>query len=168
MSIKFHCEYCGNQISAKDESAGKWGTCPACHNKLYIPDLNADIDDLTLAPIDEEAEKKQKELMVETYRITQDIMHFKDEAKEEKGPAVGYVSMGYKELNEAVVTYLVRMASGDLEGAKVYEAHISQHGKDAIDIIDQISVSEIPEPELMNIPNVVLSRLIKDLRSKIR
>ena len=80
MSITFHCIHCDNKITAKDEAAGKWGICPACHNKVYIPDLNAEIDDLKLAPVNEEEETKQKRLMAETYQLTRDSLQERENA----------------------------------------------------------------------------------------
>ena len=37
MGITFHCEYCGKKIQAPNEAGGKWGKCPACSHKLYVP-----------------------------------------------------------------------------------------------------------------------------------
>ena len=51
MAITFHCEHCGKKIEAPNSAGGKWGKCPACHNKLYVPDLYPD-EELKLAPID--------------------------------------------------------------------------------------------------------------------
>ena len=57
MAITFHCKHCGKKIEANEKAAGKWGKCPSCHNKIYVPNLNAE-DDLKLAPVDEEAERQ--------------------------------------------------------------------------------------------------------------
>ena len=65
MSIKFHCEYCGKKIDAPDTAGGKRGKCPACHNKIYVPQIDAD-DELKLAPVDETEEERQKRLLDET------------------------------------------------------------------------------------------------------
>ena len=47
MAIIFHCDHCGRKIEASDNTGGKWGKCPSCHNKIYVPNLNID-DDLKL------------------------------------------------------------------------------------------------------------------------
>ena len=53
MAIVFHCEHCGKEIRAADTAGGKWGRCPACHNKLYVPKMEEDEEEeLKLAPID--------------------------------------------------------------------------------------------------------------------
>jgi hypothetical protein len=73
MAITFHCEHCGKKIEAPDSAGGKWGKCSACHNKLYVPGLDSD-EELKLAPIDEGDQAKQRELMAETHKLTQDIL----------------------------------------------------------------------------------------------
>jgi hypothetical protein len=77
MVIKFHCSYCGKKIEAPDTAGGKWGKCPACHAKLYVPQPQAD-DELKLAPIDESEEQRKKQLLQETFRLTQDILQEKN------------------------------------------------------------------------------------------
>jgi DNA-directed RNA polymerase subunit RPC12/RpoP len=37
MAITFHCGHCGKKIEAPDSAGGKWGKCPSCHNKVYVP-----------------------------------------------------------------------------------------------------------------------------------
>ena len=64
MAITFHCEHCGKKIEAKDAAGGNWGACPACHNKVYVPDLSAKAgEELKLVPIDENEVNKQKRLI---------------------------------------------------------------------------------------------------------
>ena len=62
MGISFHCEHCGKKIEAPDTAGGKWGKCPACHNKVYVPANNPPDDELRLAPIDTEEERKRKKM----------------------------------------------------------------------------------------------------------
>ena len=64
MAITFHCDYCGKKIEAADSAGGKWGKCPACHNKLYVPALEPD-DALKLAPVDETDLEREKRLLAE-------------------------------------------------------------------------------------------------------
>ena len=58
MSIKFHCEHCGKRIDAPDTAGGKWGKCPSCHNKVYVPQPEDGDEPLTLAPVDETEEQE--------------------------------------------------------------------------------------------------------------
>ena len=73
MAITFHCEHCGKKIEAPDNAGGKWGKCPACHNKVYVPSSDAG-EELKLAPIDATDLAEQSRLMAETRRIEQEIL----------------------------------------------------------------------------------------------
>ncbi len=166
MTIVFHCEHCGKKIEAQDSAGGKWGKCPSCHNKLYVPRTGLD-DDLKLAPIDESEEQRKKRLMEETHKLTQDILQ---EREIPNGPVktAGPISeMGEKELTKNIVLYLRQMADGELDQAQKIADSIAPHGRKAIEILDRIAVSEIPEPELADVPQQVLSGLIRNLRTRI-
>ena len=166
MGIKFHCEYCGKKIEAPDNAGGKWGKCPACHNKLYVPSPDSG-EELKLAPIDESDRAKQKELMAETYKLTQDILlerQVPDEPTEAATPASG---ISDKQLMENIIIYLRQMADGELDQAERIADSIIPCGRKATKILNKIARSEMPEPELADIPQQVLSGLIKTLRTRI-
>jgi len=84
MAITFHCDHCGKEIRAADSAGGKWGKCPSCHNKLYVPNLNIG-DELTLAPVDETDEQREKRLMAETHQLAQDILQEREAPEEREG-----------------------------------------------------------------------------------
>jgi hypothetical protein len=184
MAIIFHCDHCGKKIEAADTAGGKWGKCPACHNKIYVPGLDSD-EELKLAPVDETEEEKTKRLMAETYRLTQDILQERqipEGPNEATGPAeagdpyeasgpvrsVGPISqMSENELTDNIIMCLRLMADGELDEARTIIDLIAPHRLQAAPIIDRIALSEIPEPELVDIPQQVLSGLIRTLRVKI-
>ncbi len=166
MAITFHCEHCGKKIEAPDSSGGKWGKCPACHNKLYVPSLDAD-EEIKLAPIDESDEEKKKRLMAETHRLTQDILQERDAPEGPVEVAEPISNMGEKELTKNIIMYLRQMANGELNQANGIAELIAPHGRKAVEILDRIALSEIPEPELADIPPQVLSGLIRELRTRI-
>lgn len=165
MGITFHCVHCNNKITAKDESASKWGICPVCHNKIYIPDLNVEIDDLKLAPVDEEDENKQKQLMAETYQLTQDILQEREKPVS-KGASYSSI-IDDKKLLSRIVQYLKKMKDGRLADAEAIEGQLTPYGQQTIQLLDKIISGEILEPELGDIPQGVLLTLIKSLKSKI-
>ncbi|MHC4106405.1 MAG: TFIIB-type zinc ribbon-containing protein [Planctomycetota bacterium] len=168
MTISFHCEHCGKKIEAPDSTGGKWGKCPACRNKVYVPGLDSD-EELKLAPIDESALEEQKRLMAETHQVEQEILNEKDipedSAEAEIAPLASDASE--QELTKEIIVYLRRMADGDLDQADRLSNAIVPYGNRALEILDKIALSEIPEPELADIPPQVLSGLIRTLRNKI-
>jgi len=165
MSIKFHCEHCGKKIKAQVSASGKWLQCPVCHNKIYVPAPN-DGEKLKLKPIDESAEKRERQLMAETFRITQDILKEK-EIQNSDIEMVMPTQMSDKELTKTIIAYLRQMADGELDRAKQKARLVSAFGNRALQILDKVALSEMPEPELADIPPQVLSGLIRKLRDQI-
>ena len=166
MAITFHCDYCGKKIEAADTAGGKWGKCPACHNKIYVP-LPDSGEELKLAPLDETDLEREKRLMAETHKLTQDILQERDVPEAPPEPAGAAYEMSKRELREHVVLYLRQMAGGELDEAERTAALIAPHSAQVMEIIDRIALSEIPEPELADIPQQVLSGSIRALRSQI-
>jgi DNA-directed RNA polymerase subunit RPC12/RpoP len=166
MSIVFHCEYCGKKVEAKDGSAGKRATCPACHNKVYVPSLDSD-DELKLAPIDSDDEAKRKQLMEETFNLTQEILQEREVPEGLTGISRPVSEISEKELTKRIILYLRQMADGELDDAIRTADMIAPYSRQAIKILDTIAVSEMPEPELADVPPQVLSGLIRNLRARI-
>ena len=168
MSIAFHCEYCGKKIEAKDQDGGKWGKCPACHNRVYVPAADSG-EKLNLAPINEEELEKEKKLMAETYMLDQYILQQRDLPDSENSPenAEPNPLTDSDELTKHIITYLRQMAGGDLEQASITADAIIPHGHKAVEVLDKIALSEIPEPDLADVPPQVLAGLIRTLRTKL-
>lgn len=168
MSITFHCEHCGKTIEAPDNAGGKWGKCPACHNKVYAPAAEVE-EELKLAPMDTNDLAEQKRLIAETYRIEQEILREKaevlDDSPERSAPVY---EVSDNELTKNIIIYLRLMADGDLEQAERVSGSIIHGGKRALKFIDGIATSEIPEPELADIPQQVLAGMIRTLRAKVK
>jgi len=166
MAIVFHCEHCGKKIEAADNAGGRWGKCPSCHNKVYVPGTAVG-EELKLAPKDETDIEREKRLMAETQKLTQDILKER-EVPEGPPPTAGAVyDMGDKELKENIIAYIREVVYGELEEAERIAALIEPSGDRATAIIDRIALSEIPDKELADIPPQVLAGTIRTLREKI-
>ncbi len=173
MGISFHCEYCGKKIEAPDTAGGKWGKCPACHNKVYVPANNPPDDELRLAPIDTEEERRRKKMVAEVDRLREKILNEKDVPEEgvvpkDQSAAPEPGDLSNAELTTFIISYLRQMADGELDLAEQTAKTILSNGQNAIRPLEKIALSEIPEPELADIPQQVLSGLIKSLRNRIR
>lgn len=173
MAIIFHCDYCGKKIEAPEGAGGKWGKCPSCHNKLYVPAPEAD-EEIKLAPVDLTAEEKEKQLMDETFQLTQEILKEKDippgaaEPNEYNQPSGSGFEMSQVELKQYVIKYLRLMADSELYEAQKIAAHIKPYGARVMKILDQMTGDNVSESELADISQLVLSGLIKSLKSEIR
>lgn len=166
MAIVFHCEHCGKKIEAADDAGGKRGTCPVCHNKLYVPSPDTG-DELKLAPVDETDLEREQRLLAETHRLTQDILQERDIPDGPREQAGVAYEMSDQELKTNIIMYLRQMSYGKVEEANRTAALIAPCGARAIRIIDRIALSEIPEPELEDIPPHMISSSVRNLRSKL-
>lgn len=168
MAIVFHCEHCSKKIEAADTAGGKWAKCPACHNKIYVPrPKSEEEEELRLAPLDPAEKEKERQLLAETYRLTQDILkerEIPDGPREAEG---AIYEMSDSELRTYVITYLRQMAQGDLDEAESTGALIAPWGSRVNNILDTIALSEIPEQELADIPQQLLSGAIRALRARV-
>ena len=167
MPIIFHCEHCGKKIEAPDNAAGKWGKCPGCHNRLYVPKLDPD-EELKLAPIDEGDKERQKQLIAETSRLTQELLSAKEIPPESAESAAPPAEVNDQQLTTTIISYLRQMADGELDEAERIAGLIAEHRKRAVKILDKIAGGETVQPELADIPQQVLSGLIKTLRARIK
>jgi hypothetical protein len=166
MPIKLHCSACGKKIDAPDSAGGKWGKCPACHVKIYVPLPEAADDELKLAPVDETEEQKRKQLMLETYRLTQDILEEKS-VPEAPGTAGLVPDINEETLTNHIIRYLRQMANGDLDEAQRTADLIVPHRRKAMTILDHLGKTYPPDPELEDVPQQVLLVLIRNLRTRI-
>jgi hypothetical protein len=167
MPIKLHCDHCGKKIEAPDSAGGRWGKCPACHNKVYVPAPPSGDDELKLAPLDEGETDKQQQLLAETYELTHAI--FEENNPSEGPPTSAGTGSEIREetLTEYIVQYLRQMANGDLDEAQRTADRIVPHRRQAARILDAMAKSDAPDPALKDVPGQVLSGLIRNLRTRI-
>jgi len=166
MAIKLQCTACGRKIEAPDSAGGKWGKCPGCHTKIYVPLPPSEEDELKLAPVDETEEQKQKQLMQETYRLTQDILQ--EKAVPDAPGTVGPVpEINDEQLTNHIIRYLRQMANSDLDDAQRTADLIVPHRRKAMPILDEFAKNYPPDPELADVSQQLLLRFIRNLRTRI-
>lgn len=163
MTINFHCQSCKKTIKAQDKAGGKWGNCPHCNLKCYIPLPPAtEEDEIKLIPIEDEGFKDYEEKMQETEDLQYDILH---ETIHSDKDAVGFefTAADEKKLWKNIIVYLRQMADGELDAAGSTTDGIARYGDHAREIINKMSGAELPEPELADIAPRVLKGLMKNL-----
>lgn len=162
MSISFHCENCKKKITAPDTTGGKWGKCPACNHRCYIPmPKSEDEEELKLAPIDEEEEKRYEQAMRETHNLTGILLHQAD-TPEDSGSQTASAE------RELIIKYLKQMTEGQLEEAQKTAGQIASSKVKSKAILESILKSGQPVPELAKVPQKVLAGLVKSLLAKIK
>jgi hypothetical protein len=172
MAIEFHCDHCGKLIRAGDEHGGKRGKCPACHQSVYIPAPPDAIEPLDLAPIDQRAEVELQRMQEESRRLATTILRERSAPTEgrDSGPAVAggtprdVAAAPKVDMDLLVISYAAAMAAGDLARAEGFAAQIRQHPRAAEEVMQRITVDQIPPPALAKIPRPVLVGFFKQLR----
>jgi len=168
MSISFHCESCKKKVKAPDTAGGKWGNCPHCNHRCYIPlPRSADEEELKLAPLDESADEQYSRLMRETRNLTQNLLHQTKQIDDNNAKASVPEEPGERELIKAVILYLRQMADGQLDEAQVIANQLAQFNEAVKKILVKMARAERPEPELADIPERVVNKLIKNLNANL-
>ena len=163
MAITFHCESCKKKITARDDAGGKWGKCPYCNHRCYIPTLpSSEAEELKLAPVNESEETRYERMMRETQNITEALLHQKEVPPE---PAES-TNANDRELTVLIIRYLRQMADGQLDEAQTVAEKIVPYRSKAKVILENILDSERPEPELADVPKKVLSGFIRNMLTR--
>ncbi len=171
MAITFHCEHCGKEIKTKEENGGKRAKCPYCKNTIYVPKpvSEKEVEELKLEPVDEEEEKRKRELLNQTYRIQEDILSQKEVPA--KGAETGGEeerNIGEPELKSLIINFIRQSANGNMHDAEATVKKMRPHSRQALDLLDDMATSDVLEGELDDIPPGVLSGYIRNLRSKLK
>jgi hypothetical protein len=175
MAIEFHCEHCGKAIKAPTEMAGKRGKCPACHNSVYIPTPSEEIEPLTIAPIDRSEELARQKALDETRALQRRLLGEKELPGEARGrPAAAAESRAPThaappakgDMDNLIIDYAICMADGDLAGAEQIARDIRKDMKTAENVMQRLTIDEVPHAALARIPRPVLVGFFKQLREK--
>lgn len=166
MAIEFHCDHCGKQVRAPDNAGGQHGQCPSCHQTVYIPTADGEIEPLTLAPVDEQFEREKERALRETRELTSRILHDREALSSERGgsrqPAPAAVTAS--EMQEIVVQYAAAMHEGKLAEAEALAVDIRRNLRLADDVVQRLLSDEIPHPRLSKIPRPLLNGFFRQLR----
>lgn len=166
MPISFHCECCKKKIKALDSAGGKWGSCPHCKHRCYVPSPPDDSEEqLTLAPIDENEESKFHEMKRRTFNLTKNILSETDIPEDDKDARPG--AYNEWELIKNLIFYLRQMADGELDQAQRTAEKIKPFKKQAQVLLKKMTKTQRPEPELEDISPTLLKGLIKNLSSQL-
>ncbi len=174
MSIEFNCPACEKSIRAPDTAGGKYGKCPFCEVKVYIPaPPSADEEEIGLAPIDEDEERREKELIRESVRYAaafdKDPDKLPPEGAEGRGggarrsePVPGEVI----EVADEVEAFVVAMRDSKLQDAERVLARLKRAGARAKDYVEGLMLDPTPPP-IGNVPKPLLMGFLKSLLGRL-
>jgi hypothetical protein len=165
MAISFHCESCKQKVRAPDGAGGKWGSCPYCKHRCYIPlPRSEDEPELCLAPIEESEASRIDMLKSQTHVLTRQLLQETDLPEEVAG---GTDAVDEKAVIKMCILYLRQIADGELDGAENTISKLKVCKRTTLRILSSMSRAERPEPELSDIPDKILQKLIQDAGTKL-
>lgn len=179
MSIELHCPKCTKLIRAPENAGGRHGKCPYCEAMVYVPMPSTELDEIPLAPIDEDAERKEEELRRETARYVASL------DKEREGPRGG-VSEGAARRGSApapaarpqevpgevvdvaggVEQFVLAMRDSKLEDADRVVAKLKRAGGKARDYVEGLLLDPTPPP-IGNLPKPLVQGFLKALSQRL-
>lgn len=166
MAIEFHCVHCGKLVRTSDEHAGKRGKCPSCHQSVYIPTPRDAIEPLRLAPVDENEERERQRLIRESQDLASALRQERDVPPEVARPPlpepVGDARLP-SDMEALITEYVLAMAAGRLTEAEQYATEIRAELPRAQEIIQRLTMDELPPARLAKVPRPVLLGFLRQL-----
>ncbi len=173
MSIELHCPQCQKLIRAPDEAGGRRGKCPYCTSSVYIPRPSDEVEEIALAPLDEDEEKRAEEERRDSLRYYAAVDKAKDSkshageaASSADGPASAPTAGEVVDVTVETETYILAMRDSKLEAAEAAAARLKRVGARARDYIQGLLVDEMP-PQYENVPAPVVQGFLKALLSRL-
>jgi phage FluMu protein Com len=179
MAIEFHCNFCGKLVKAPEEAGGKKGKCPSCQNILYVPMADGTVDEFDLAPVDENEERKRRQMEEQARAAERALLKEKQVPPEGVSPNRSEIELPAPPLPitdtpetaddvEFVVVEWVRsMADGDLGDADRSMMLLQKNKAASKQAVQKVRMIEPPPAGLQDVPRPVLNRYFKMLSDQL-
>ncbi len=153
-------------VSAPESVGGKRGKCPYCKQSMYIPMPVSEDEILDLAPLDEEDERHQQELVDKLRAQEHDLIA--ETGGSESVPLSEREDLSSEDLHHFVINYCLDMADGNLERARLHVTELKKFYKLAIEAVKYFQIIQGDEPALKNIPQPVVQGFLSGLLEEIQ
>jgi hypothetical protein len=170
--IEIHCNRCNSAIRAPDGSGGKRGKCPHCGHELYIPVPSDEVEEIPVAPLDNDEEERAAALRRESieYAAMLDKAVASPPQAGGKGSAgrARQAQPGGKSVDVAAEVQKFVMAMGDsqFDHAEDILKRLRGVGKKANDYIQQLLCDQMP-PKIGKVPPEVAKNFLKALSDRL-
>ena len=168
MSIELHCTGCGKLIRAPEDAGGKKGKCPYCKQSVYVPAPPVDDGAISVAPIDEDDERRAEQLREESIRFAANVDH------DAKGSAAaGAISPDapppdipsvdeYVDIPTEVEQFVIAMRDSKLDEAQRCATALKKNAMRARDYVEGLVVDEMT-PKIGDVPLPLMKGFLKKL-----
>ncbi len=144
--IRVTCQNCNHVIKAPRKAAGRRGKCPHCHNSVYIPTPESELDAIPLEPEHEQAHAAAQRLEKEDVALAAAMRRETKEAPEltvtpqRERPATRKTALNATEINDLIIRYLLAMQVSELERAETLTVELKGAARQAKSKIQQMMV----------------------------
>lgn len=175
MGIEIHCDHCGKLIRAPEGAGGKRGKCPYCEQSVYIPTPPSDTEEIPLAPLDDEAERRAEALRDESIAYAASLEKAKGpsydvgEAKAPKrGDEGGGRSGGGGDIDVAaeVKRFVLAMSESKLDETEAILGRLKKAKVRANDYVQGLLLDQMP-PKIGTVPPPLAKGFLKTLGDRL-
>ncbi len=172
MSIEIHCPKCTKLIRAPESAGGRHGKCPYCENTVYIPMPPDPSDEIGLAPIDEEQERRDEQARREAADLAAKLYRAKEGTLPD-GPGPRSASSSTRDVPGEVVDigqeikqFVLAMRDSKLDMADQAIDQLKKAGPRARDQVEGLMLDEMP-PQFDNVPAPLAKGFLKTLLARL-
>ncbi len=167
------CDHCNHVIKAPRRAAGKRGKCPYCHNSVYVPTPQEELEDIPLASDDEaslaKADRLEKEAREVAAAIRREVQEPLDapasqttgttESSESRQPPTN--------ISDAIIRYLLAMQVSDLEKAQAITGELKGSARQAKSKIQQMMVDSMRPQAVRSMPDGLYQGFLRKLLEQL-
>jgi hypothetical protein len=169
-AMEMHCNHCGVKIKAPPEAAGRWGNCPRCGQKVYVPSESDQVDEIPIAPLDAEEERRAKRQRIQDRQIEEHILEGGGaDVPVESSASLdeGVSRQGHDPLRELLARYVRGMGTGRLADCDSIVATLVGKKKAVAAGIETIMALPLPSREFGDLPAPVVQGYLKQLLNQL-
>jgi hypothetical protein len=172
MSIELHCTKCGKLVRAPDDAGGRRGKCPYCGESVYIPLPPDENDEIRIAPVDEEEERRAEELRRESTEYFASVGHGTDVPETGGAADTGRRADATPAADEVVdidlevEAYIAAMRDSKLDIVEQTSERLKGTGSRARDYVQNLLHDEML-PEVKGVPPPLIKAFLKKLLDRM-
>lgn len=175
MGIEFHCNHCGKLIRAPRDAGGRRGKCPSCKSEVYVPMAEEDLETLSIAPLDEEDEKRQHEMDVQARKAAAQLLRERAPTKESGKPSADTVMADSEpgqsaesiDITGLVIKFVTAMAASKLDVTENIVSKLKPRAIEAKNEVARLMMDDLPPAGLESLPPALYKGFLKALLDRL-
>jgi hypothetical protein len=165
-TIRVTCTACNKSIKAPRDAGGRWGSCPGCRARVYIPTPADEIEDIPLAPLEDDGGVREaQEINAALLRAKAAPEGSSGQSKATSKPRPA--SVDARRIPDLIVTYLLALKESDLDAAQSVTLQLKTAAVPALDRVQQMMVDAMPPAKLGDMPPALYMGFLRKLQQEL-